>query len=80
MGLREIGECLGIAAVITMLWLGLQLIEWGSAAGPTEPPEVDAVELPNPVDVRVQGPGARARRARTLAAELRLIRREDEIE
>ena len=76
MGLRELVDCVGIAAVLGLLLVGLQLMEWGSAADHAEPPEVDSVEVPSAVDVRVQGGGVRPARARALALQRRLERRE----
>ncbi len=75
MGLREIAEFAGIVAVLGTLLVGLQLIEWGSAAELPEPTEVDSVELPSPVDVRVGGAGVRAVRARALSRERRIAER-----
>jgi len=71
--LRDLADLAGITLVLAMIVGGIQLLEWGLAADQTEPPEVDSVEIPNPVDVRVQGAGMlRPRRARALAAERRL--------
>lgn len=72
MGLRDLGELIGIIAVLALHVGGLQLLEWGLAADRAEPAEVDSFEVPNSVDARVQGGGVRAARARALAAELRL--------
>lgn len=79
--LRDLWEAIGAALLLATILGGLQLLEWGLAAEPAEPPEVDSVEIPNPVDARVQGAGLRSQRARALAAERRLSRlREAELE
>lgn len=76
MGLRELADFAGIVAVLVLYLGGLQLLEWGLTADLPEPPEVDSVEVPNSVDDRIQGGGARAARARALALEWRLSRGE----
>ena len=72
MELRDHLDLAGLVLVLAMLVLGLQLFEWGLAADHAEPDAVDSVEVPNSVDVRVQGGGVRARRAAALDAERRL--------
>lgn len=72
MGLRELGDFVGIAAVLVLYLGGMQLLEWGLAADLPEPDEVDSVEVPNSADVLRGGSGVRARRARALDAERRL--------
>jgi hypothetical protein len=67
--LRDVADFVGIALVLAGIVGGLQLLEWGLAADQTEPDAVDSVEIPNPVDLRLQGGGVRARRARALEAE-----------
>lgn len=71
MELRDLADLAGLALVLAMLVVGMQLCEWGLAADLPEPDDVDSVEVPSSVDVRVQGGGVRARRAAALAAERR---------
>jgi hypothetical protein len=70
--LRLLADTAGIALVLAAIVGAIQCLEWG--LDPVEPDEVDSFELPNSVEARVQGAGVRARRARTLAAELELER------
>lgn len=78
MVLREIADAAGMAVILASIVLSVQLLEW-AAVEPVEPDEVDSYELPNPIDVSVQGPGVRAVRARLLDARLRLEREREEL-